>query len=166
MLILKYPQKVINEIYVHKMKNLDSKQILIAIAEDHALMREAISSELQNLGFKIVIEAANGQDLLEKLEQTDALPDICLLDINMPRLKGFQVAPLIRRQYPTIRIAALTANQDTDSLVKMLKAGATTYIVKSSDPEHCRDAINAVVEQGYFFTDWMAESVLGYFHKQ
>ena len=148
------------------MKKLETNQISIAIAEDHALMREAISNELQNLGFNIVIEATNGQDLLEKLERIEALPDICLLDINMPRLKGYQVALLIRQQYPKMKIAALTANQDTESLVKMLKGGATTYIVKNSDPQQWSDAIKAVVVQGYFFTDWMAKSVLGYFHKQ
>lgn len=148
------------------MKNLEANQISIAIAEDHTLMREAIKSELQNMGFNIIIEAINGQDLLDKLEQSAALPDICLLDINMPKLKGYQVAPMIRRQYPKIKIAALTANQDTDSLLKMLKGGATTYIVKSSDPQQWREAIKALIEQGYFFTDWMAESVLGYFHKQ
>lgn len=147
------------------MKTPEPHQISIAIAEDHALMRETIANELEAMGFNVVIEAVHGQDLLDQLALAEVLPDICLLDINMPMLKGYQVAPMIRRQFPKVKIAALTANQDTDSLVKMLKGGATSYIVKSSDPKLWCKAITGVVSQGYFFTDWMSESVLAYFRK-
>lgn len=148
------------------MQTPEPHQIRIAIAEDHALMRETICESLMEFGFRIVIQATNGHELLEQLEQNPELPDICLLDFNMPRLKGFQVSAIIRRKYPEIKTIALTNNCDIDSLIKMLQGGATSYLMKNSDPEEWCDAIRAVAQQEYFFSDWMKRSVLEYFRNQ
>ncbi len=144
------------------MKNTEQKNITIAIAEDHAKMRAMISSLLKGFGFKVVIEAPHGKELIEQLSQLELLPDVCLLDINMPVMKGFETACRIRAEYPEIKIAALTANKDIDSLVNMLKNGASSYLVKSSDPSEWKDAISSLVNKGYYCTEWMGMMLLDY----
>lgn len=144
------------------MKNKEQKSITIAIAEDHAKMRAMISSLLKGFGFNVVIEARHGKELIDQLSHSDTLPDVCLLDINMPVMKGFETAYRIRAAYPEVKIAALTANKDMDSLINMLKNGASGYLVKSSDPSEWNESIVALVAKGYFCTEWMGQMLLEY----
>lgn len=148
------------------MKHTEQKIITIAIAEDHAKMRALISSLLKGFGFNVVIEARNGKELLDQLSQLELLPDVCLLDINMPVMKGFETACRIRSDFPEIKIAALTANTDTDSLVNMLKNGASGYLVKNGDPSEWNDSILSLVSKGYFCTEWMGKMLLEYIRGQ
>lgn len=85
-----------------------SEEISIAIVDDHPQMRNMISSILQRFGFKVIISAPDGNTLIERLNSAETLPKVCLLDINMPKMKGYQVAGVIRQQFPDIKIAALT----------------------------------------------------------
>lgn len=144
------------------MKNTEQKVITIAIAEDHPKMRAMISSLLKGFGFKVIIEARHGKELIDQLRQLELLPDVCLLDINMPVMKGFETARRISAEYPEIKIAALTANKDMDSLVNMLKNGASGYLVKSSDPSEWNDSLLNLVGKGYFCTEWMGKMLLEY----
>lgn len=143
-----------------------SKEITIAIVDDHPKMREMISSILQRFGFKVIIAAPDGNTLIEQLNSAEILPKVCLLDINMPKMKGCQVAGIIRQQFPDIKIAALTANVETDSLVRMVKNGATSYLIKSSDPQEWKEAIISLVNRGHFVSEWMANSLLEYIRLQ
>ncbi|OJW79621.1 MAG: hypothetical protein BGO69_12900 [Bacteroidetes bacterium 46-16] len=142
-----------------------NEEISVAIVDDHQQMREMIRSVLQQLGFKVIISAPDGKTLIEQLNSAKKLPNVCLLDYNMPKMKGYQVAGIIRRQFPEIKIAALTANEDTESVVKMLQNGATSYLIKRSDPTEWKLAIISLVDRGFFFSDWMAEMLLKHFQQ-
>ncbi|PZF71606.1 response regulator [Taibaiella soli] len=143
-----------------------NEEISVAIVDDHQQMREMIRSVLQQLGFKVIISAPDGKTLIEQLNSAEKLPNVCLLDYNMPKMKGYQVAGLIRRQFPEIKIAALTANLETESLVKMVKNGATSYLIKSGDPLEWKEAIISLVNRGHFVSEWMASSLLEYIRLQ
>lgn len=148
------------------MSNENTEPINVAIAEDHPKMRSFISSILQQYGFNVVIEAKDGHTLIQELNSIENLPDVCLLDINMPRMKGYEVAGHIRDKYPDIKLAALTANTDMDSLIKMVKNGATSYLSKDSDPKEWKEAIHALVKRGHFVSEWMATTLFQYICKQ
>jgi DNA-binding NarL/FixJ family response regulator len=141
-------------------------EICVAIVDDHKQMREMIRSVLQQLGFKVIISAPDGKTLIEQLNSVEKLPNVCLLDYNMPKMKGYQVAGIIRRQFPEIKIAALTANLETECLVKMVQNGATSYLIKSGDPLEWKEAIISLVNRGHFVSEWMATSLLEYIRLQ
>ena len=106
----------------------------VAIADDHTLFRQAAVSVLSQIGFQVVLEAVDGFDLLSQLFHHDSLPDISVLDIDMPAMDGYETTRRLQRDYPSIKIVALTQFYDSDKERCILKAGAQTMLTKGSDP--------------------------------
>lgn len=113
----------------------------VAIADDHALFRQAAVTILSQLGFKVVLEATDGLDLLSLLSHYAQLPDISVLDIDMPLIDGYETARLLRRDYPSIKIIALTQFYDSDKERCILQAGAEKMLTKGSDPDVWKETI-------------------------
>src|SRR5580698_3091166 len=113
----------------------------VAIADDHALFRQAAVAVLSQIGFQVILEAADGLDLLSLLSHYTLLPDISVVDIDMPVIDGYETARLLRRDYPSIKIIALTQFYDSDKERCILKAGAERMLTKGSDPGVWKEAI-------------------------
>jgi DNA-binding NarL/FixJ family response regulator len=113
----------------------------VAIADDHALFRQAAVTVLSQFGFPVILEATDGLDLLSLLSHYALLPDISLLDIDMPVIDGYETARLLRRDYPGIKIIALTQFYDSDKERCILQAGAERMLTKGSDPDVWKEAI-------------------------
>ena len=113
----------------------------VAIADDHSLFRQAVVTVLSQFGFQVVLEASDGLDLLGHLSHYTVLPDISVLDIDMPVIDGYETARLLRRDYPSIRIIALTQFYDREKERCILQAGAQKMLTKGSDPTVWKDAI-------------------------
>ena len=79
-------------------------QITIAAIDDHYLLRTEVCNLLEKMGFRVLFQAENGQIGLEKMEQADPLPDVCILDVSMPVMNGFETAEALRQKYPALRI--------------------------------------------------------------
>lgn len=82
---------------------MENPLLTVAIVDDSTFMRESARLRLSILGYKVVMEAENGQEFLDKLAQSD-VPDICLLDLNMPVMDGFETARNLKKNWPAIRI--------------------------------------------------------------
>lgn len=141
---------------------MNQKVITIAIAEDHKLMGEMIARTLTQMGFNIMNVSKNGKELLSHLATAEELPDVCLLDINMPGMKGYEVAKVMRGLYPKIKVAALTTSTDMEDLIIMLKNGGGSFLSKNADPVEWKTAIYGLFERGYHCTEWMANTMLRY----
>ena len=117
--------------------------IRILIADDHPLLRQGIRNFLSlEPDFLVVGEAADGEDAVA---QTKALqPDILLLDINMPKGNGIQVAQTLRESAPAVRILALTIHDDENYMMEMIRSGAAGYLLKDIDPSAMAQAIRRV----------------------
>ena len=113
----------------------------VAIADDHTLFRQAAVTILSQYGFQVVLEATDGLDLLSLLSHYTMLPDISVLDIDMPMIDGYETARLLRRDYPSIKIIALTQFYDSDKERCILQAGAEKMLTKGSDPNVWKAAI-------------------------
>jgi DNA-binding NarL/FixJ family response regulator len=113
----------------------------VAIADDHALFRQAAVTILSQYGFQVILEATDGLDLLSMLSHYTMLPDISVLDIDMPMIDGYEAARLLRRDYPSIKIIALTQFYDIDKERCILQAGADRMLTKGSDPALWKEAI-------------------------
>lgn len=117
--------------------------IRILIADDHLLLRQGIRNFLSlEPDFEIVGEAADGE---EAIAQTSALlPDVLLLDINMPKLNGLEVAARLKEIHPEVRILALTIHDDENYMMKMIQSGAAGYLLKDVEPSMMVQAIRRV----------------------
>ena len=87
--------------------------VQLALVDDHSLIRNALVELINRFeNFQVQADFSGGQAFLNYLSETDIYPEIVLIDINMPILNGFEVTALIRKQYPAIKIIALTVEDD------------------------------------------------------
>ncbi len=125
------------------MTGVGTLPIRILIADDHHLLRQGIRNFLAlEPDFDIIGEAADGEEAVAKAEALN--PDILLLDINMPKLTGIEVAARLKASNPAIRVLALTIHDDENYMMKMIQSGAAGYLLKDVDPSMMVQAIRRV----------------------
>lgn len=126
----------------------------VAIADDERLFRTGIARILSDYeDIELVLEAANGQEFVDQLASTDTLPDIILLDLNMPVLNGIDAATILQKMYPQIRLIILSSYDSSTHILKMIELGAAAYIVKNSTPEQMIKTIREVYRKGFSYND-------------
>lgn len=141
----------------------DERIIRVAIIDDHDALRSGICQFLGEFGFRTIFEAENGQVALEKLENSSILPDVCIVDINMPVMNGFETAKNLHERYPGIKILAFSIYDEEDDVIGMLRNGAKGYILKGADPEELKKAIETVYNNGSYFSAGVGWIVLKFF---
>lgn len=141
------------------------EKIKIIIAEDHPLMRSAICSNLANESDQVEIigQCCDGIELLELLKFK--VPDIILLDIEMPRMDGLDTLKAIRERYKNnIKILVFSANSSNYINLKLMQMGADGILFKKSSTEELINAINVVYRGSVFFQDSLAFKMLSNSH--
>jgi DNA-binding NarL/FixJ family response regulator len=129
------------------------------------MLRKGVAEMLSKFdNMKVVAEAGNGKELLAQLERIDPIPDVCIIDINMPEMNGYDTASAIKRNYPKMRILALSMYDTELNIIKMLRNGANGYLLKDADPEELRHAINAVYTNGFYYSDIVTGRMLNILH--
>lgn len=137
------------------------ERIKIAIVDDHKLVSKAIENMISfNPKFEVVMNCFNGEDFLNQLEQRKILPEVVLMDINMPRKNGIETTAELTKNYPDLKVIALTMEDNESTIISMLKAGAKGYLLKDMSPDILFDAIDIVHEKGIFYTDIVTQSLL------
>lgn len=128
--------------------------IHVAIIDDHTLFRSGLRALLEHWGFKIVLEADNGLDLMEKLGKIgkNQLPEVAVLDINMPQMNGLEAAKLLNTQYPQIGILMCTMTSSPRMVSDAMAAGAIGYLVKDAMPDEIKTGIESVYRKQPFFS--------------
>jgi two-component system NarL family response regulator len=117
--------------------------IRIAIAEDQRLIRELLAGMLvREEGFEIVAEASTGQEAIALTQSTH--PDVLVLDVSLPDVKGMEVARALRKAQPELGILALSIHEEPHLVREMLRAGADGYVVKSAAVSELVQAVRAV----------------------
>ncbi len=117
--------------------------IRVMLVDDHVLMREGIRQLLEFDGtITVIAEANNGVECLDKLKNN--VPDVLLLDINMPEMNGIEVLEEIKRKKIDVKVLILTVHNEIDYLIKAVDIGVDGYILKDSESAELKKAINAV----------------------
>lgn len=137
--------------------------ISIALIDDHEITRKGIKTIVElNPNIKVVLEASNGKELLEKLNPAQ-LPLIAILDINMPVMNGFETVRKLQAIYPSIQIIVFSLIYEEDAVINMITSGARGYIPKSADPSTIAKAIISVNTKGFYLGELVKR---GYFQKK
>ncbi len=133
--------------------------IRIAIVDDHQIVRDGIRVLIEDEpGFDVAFEAENGKEAVTFSKKHN--PDVLIMDITMPNMNGIEATEIIKKQQPEIKILALTMLSEDQHIRKMIKAGASGYILKSSGKEELLEAIYALIDGKHYFSSDATQSIL------
>ncbi|MBK9533108.1 MAG: response regulator transcription factor [Chitinophagaceae bacterium] len=131
----------------------------IVLVDDHSLLRMGLASLVESLGNTVLFEADNGKEFLEKIDK-NILPDIVLMDINMPEMDGFQTTHWLKINHPGVHVLALSMYDNETSIIRMLKCGAKGYILKDSEPAELKAAIHSLMDKGFYYSDLVSGKLM------
>ena len=134
---------------------MQAESAQIILVDDHQLLRKGLIKILNANGFTDIIEAANGDELLEILKNTS--PDIILLDLYMPKMNGFESIKHIKKVNPHAKVLVVSMLDDKVSIIQMIKSGVDGYLLKDSDPKEIIEAIQIILEGGNFYSSLVNE---------
>lgn len=133
----------------------------VAIADDHSLVRQGLETLIrENKDYEVIMSAADGQALVDEIEKRNLEPDIVVLDVNMPRLNGFETAAWLKEHKPETKVLALTMFDDQNVVIKMLKHGAKGFILKNGDARQLFEALDDLRDAGYHFNHMVTGRML------
>lgn len=133
--------------------------IIIDLTDDHRMVIDGLRSMLHGFeGIKIGHTYNNGNDLLEGLSRHQ--PDILLLDIQLPDVSGIELASIITKAYPSVKIIVVTGFNTADYARIMLENGVSGYILKNTDEHKLKLAIETVYRGGQFIEPLIQEKIV------
>ncbi|MFN8888097.1 MAG: response regulator [Cyclobacteriaceae bacterium] len=135
---------------------LTQPTVNLALVDDHKLFRKGLISliELVSTKYHILFEADNGINLQQKID-SKKLPDIILMDVNMPKMDGFASVEWLTEKYPSIKVLVVSMVEKEETIVRMLKLGVKGYLCKDVEPKELGEALEAVNNKGYYYTDFI-----------
>ena len=133
---------------------MSQNQINIAILDDHQIIIDGLKLLLESdSNINVVFEATSGSIFLRKLTEIDRIVDIVLLDLMMPEISGFEMALMLKKDYPEIKIIVLSMNIDGKSITELkAKAGIKGFLSKSVDKTELMLAIMTVNSGEEYFS--------------
>lgn len=149
------------------MPNKQQKKYSVAIADDHRLIAESLSHLINDIpGFEVTILANNGQTLLNNLATLTTRPDIAILDINMPVMNGVATARELSASYPSVKLLALSMNDDETSVIQMIRAGCRGYLLKDCTQAELQKAMLEILEKGFYYSDFVTGKLIHTMHRE
>jgi two-component system, NarL family, invasion response regulator UvrY len=133
------------------------KKIKIVLVDDNVLLRHGLAVLLAKHGFDVLFEADHGKDFISKIDEAH-LPDVVLMDINMPEMDGFEATAWLTGNHPTVKTIALTMYDTESSIIKIFSKGARGFILKDADPKELAFAIDYVLNGQMYFAEKAAPS--------
>lgn len=138
--------------------------IRLLLVDDHVLFREGLEHIIAHWDdFEVIGDASNGQEALTLARES--LPDLVLMDINMPVLNGIETARRMSHEIPSTHIVMLTVSEDEENLFEALKAGARGYVLKNTPSRRLHDLLRGVMHGETPFSGIMATKILDEFNK-
>lgn len=142
-------------------------KINIFLVDDHQLVREGFKAILAGMSDSITIsgEAINWQHLIQQLAAADTLPDVVLMDVIMPDMNGIKATEILNRDYPSVRVMALSMIKQSMHIKQMLRAGARGYILKDCNKQELLNAIQKVYNGDTYYSSEVARQVMHHLTK-
>lgn len=135
--------------------------IKIIIVDDHSLFSQSLSFLIGTFkDFEVIGNYANGKEFINALESGIALPDIVLLDVNMPIMDGVETMKRVKESYPDLKILALSVNNDEETIMKMLTSGAKGYLLKDTTPNLFKEALLELYTKGFYYSEMVSDFLI------
>ncbi len=135
--------------------------IRVLVADDHQLYREGIKTLLENDDtITVTLEASSGTAILQEL--ADHPVDVVLMDIDMPGMDGVEATQRVKRQHPDTRILILSMYDDLQFILRVLKAGASGYLLKETENLDLANAIRALAIGSSYYSERISDKLCDY----
>ncbi len=132
----------------------------IVIVDDHHLVARAFTGLIEkHPAYSVMYEASSGVELIRNFK-LKRIPDIVLLDTNMPEMDGFQTALWLKNNYPEVKILALSMNDKEEAIVNMIRNGACGYLLKGCSPAELKLALDLIVERGFYYSEFVTDKLV------
>ena len=132
--------------------------VQVLIVDDHEIMREGMTALLRKYSqFEVVGQATDGRQALEMASQLK--PDVIIMDVGMPNLNGIDATKKLLSLYPDLKIMALSAHSDGSIVAKMIKAGASGYMLKESAFDELIEGLNTLLDGRTFLCNKISKVV-------
>jgi len=134
-------------------------KIRVLIADDHAIVREGVKMILaKESDIEVAGEASDGQEALALVERLK--PAVVVMDISMPGMGGIEATQLVKERYPAVNVLALTMHEDESYVFKLLRAGASGYVLKRAAAQDLVQAVRAAAKGEAFLYPSVARKVV------
>lgn len=139
---------------------MQDETIRIALVEDQPLFRKGVSALFDSQKeMSVVIEAGNGKELLDRVQEQGRFPDVILMDLQMPVMDGMETTKAIRERNSEVKIIMLSIYNQDKFIAHMVELGANGYLCKNCDPGEVMDAVSSVLKNGFYFTHSTLQAV-------
>ena len=134
------------------MKEIKNTSHSLILVDDHIVLRDALSNLINSFPeFDVIATADNGKDMMEKIRAGN-VPDLILLDLNMPVMDGYDTAQWLQQNKPEVKIVVLTMYDSEISLIRLLQIGVRGFLKKDIHPTELHTALLAIAENGYYYS--------------
>lgn len=139
--------------------------IKVILADDHILLRDSLAGLIDSFEeCRIIGVAEHGKELITVIEEGE-LPDLVILDLNMPKMDGYQTAAWLQENHPTIKILILTMYDSEIALIRLLKVGVKGFLKKDVHPSELKNALLAVAGDGYYYSHNTTGKLVTFFQR-
>ena len=141
-----------------------TEKITVVLVDDHPVWRDGVRADLGSaLDIEVVGEASDGGEGIDVA--LDKVPDVVLMDLQMPTVSGVDATRRIRDEAPNVRVLVLSASAEEAHVLEAVKAGASGYLLKSATSDELMDAVRRVHAGEPVFTPSLASLVLDEFRR-
>lgn len=139
---------------------MNNKKINVLLVEDQQLFRNGVRALLEDTDdIAVPQDCENGSELMQYLNNAPELPDVILLDMNLPDTNGYELTTMVLKKYPLVRILVLTVYEQDRFISKMIDAGAAGYLLKTCEVAELTNAIRTVHTKGFYFNEHMVKAM-------
>jgi len=133
------------------------------LVDDHTLLRNGLAGLIESLGHTVLFQANNGKEMIASIGKYN-LPEVILMDINMPEMDGYEATQWLKENHPEIKVLALSMYDNDNAIIRMLKAGARGYILKDSEPIELSSAIIELMKNGFYYSELVSGKLIHAIH--
>jgi two-component system invasion response regulator UvrY len=142
-----------------------NKKIQVAIVDDHNLLRKALAKLISSFeNYAVLFEGDSGKEIKVKIA-LQVIPDVILLDVNMPDMDGYETVRWLNKNYPQVKVLALSMFSDETTIIRMLRLGAKGYILKNIEPEELKLALDSIMKKDFYLSDYISGKIISGLHK-
>ncbi len=133
--------------------------------DDHNLLRKALAKLISSFeNYAVLFEGDSGKEIKAKIA-LQVIPDVILLDVNMPDMDGYETVRWLNKNYPQVKVLALSMFSDETTIIRMLRLGAKGYILKNIEPEELKLALDSIMKKDFYLSDYISGKIISGLHK-